>query len=183
MERNRILNYGNLLARAVFWLLIVIMTVLTTGLIVWLIIPESFSSVRMVDPAGARFGTGTFKTGSAEGIALSELTSGMIFWIYFRGIFFAGIGLLIARKVLAVLSSIKQLKTFYSGNIEHFRDMARIGFIAFLFSCVNVGYINGVINLNFTLAIWPLTFSVACLVLSEVFREGKHLLEENEMIV
>lgn len=137
----------------------------------------------LVDPTGAGFGIGTFKTGSTEGIILSELSSAMIFWLYFRGVFIAGIGLLIARKVLAILSSIKQLKTLYSGNVEHFRDLARIGFIAFLFSCINVGYIEGVLSLNFTFAIGPLTFSVACLVLSEVFREGKHLFEENQMII
>jgi hypothetical protein len=183
MERSKILKYGDLLARTVFLMLAIVMALFTAGLIVWLINPESFSSIRIVNPAGAGFNIGTFKSGTEEGIALSELTSGMILWLYFRGIFLAGIGLLIARKVLAILSSIEQLKTFYSGNIEHFRDLARIGFIAFLFSCVNVGYIEGVINLNFTLAVGPLMFSVASLVLSEVFREGKHLLEENEMIV
>ena len=183
MERNKILRYGNLLAKMIFWLSAVTMVVLTAGLIVWIITPESFSSVRMVNPAGAGFSIGTFKTGSEEGIALSELSPGMIFWLYFRGIFFAGIILLITRKVLMVLSSIEQLQTFYSGNIEHFRDLARFAFVAFLLSCVNVGYIDGTMNFNFMIAFGPLTFSVACLVLSEVFREGKHLFEENEMIV
>lgn len=183
MERNNILRYGNLLARIVYWGTVLILIVLSVSLVILLISPEVFSSVRLVDATDAGFGLGTFKSGSAEGIAMSELTTGMIFWLYFRGIFFAGITLLIARKVLAVLSSIEQLKTFYSGNIEHFRDLARIGFIAFLFSCVNAGYINGVLNLGFTLAFGPLIFSVSCLVLSEVFREGRNLLKENEMIV
>ena len=183
MERNRILRYGQVLATVIYWMSLAIGLLLTAGLVIWLINPGTLSSISIENAYKTGFGIGTFTADGDSGTPLSELASGMMFWLYFRGVFFAGIVLLISRKSLAILESIKELKIFYSDNIDHFRDLARIGFIAFLFSCFNIAYIDNNISFMFTFAMGPLVFAVSCLVLSEVFREGKHLLEENDMFV
>jgi hypothetical protein len=176
------------LSKIVFGLCAFLILLLTGIIFYWHFNPVAFSRVAMIAPFDAGFGMGNIElidsaetTGDA--VVLSDLSAAMMYWVYIRSVFFLGITLFMAWKIIAVLQSIEKLETFYTDNIQHFKVLAKLGFIAFAVSCANFGYVNGELKLSLTLALGPLLFSVACLILSEVFREGKALLEENNMIV
>jgi len=188
MSRNTIIGYGIGLSKIVFGLCAFLILLLTGIIFYWHFNPDAFSGVAMIAPFDAGFGMGNIElidsaetTGDA--VVLSDLSAAMMYWVYIRSVFFLGITLFMAWKIIAVLQSIEKLETFYTDNIQHFKVLAKLGFIAFAVSCANFGYVNGELKLSLTLALGPLLFSVACLILSEVFREGKALLEENNMIV
>ncbi|PWN07377.1 DUF2975 domain-containing protein [Rhodohalobacter mucosus] len=187
MEKNRILSLSKTACRLIEWLCIVLMALLVIGFFYWLIAPDQLSGIRV--SAGVETGYGLngfdFMTAdhSTDTVSLSELSGFMVGWIVFRSLFFLGITVLIIRKIMLVLTSIDEVKTFYGSNIKHFRDLSLLGFIAFIASGINFSYIGGSMQITLGLVPGPLLFSLACLVLAEVFREGKMLLEENNMII
>lgn len=189
MERNRILTLSRTACRLIEWLCIVLIAVLTLGLFYWLIAPEQLSEINVSAGLDTGYGLGGFDLMDAEGstdnltVSLSELNGFMAGWIFIRSILFLGITILIIRKIMSVLTSIDEVKTFYGSNIQHFRDLSLLGFIAFIASAVNFSYIADSMQISVVLVPGPLLFSLACLVLAEVFREGKMLLEENNMII
>lgn len=188
MYQNKVIGYGIWLSWVIYGLCIFFFLLLTLVTIYWHINMEAFSRVEVSEALKAGYGIKDFRIisnidPSNNAVLLSELNHGMIYWIYARGVFFFGITLLMVRKIISVLHSIKNLETFYSDNIEHFRVLARLGFIAFLVSCINFSYLNGELHISLSIVFGPLFFSVSCLILSEVFREGKTLLEDNNMII
>lgn len=189
MERNRILSLSKTACRFIKWLCIVLIALLTLGLFYWLIAPEQLSEINVSPGLDTGYGLSGFDLMDSDDstdtviVSLSELSGFMAGWIFLRNIFFLGITILIVRKIMSVLTSIDEVKTFYGSNIQHFRDLSLLGFIAFIASAVNFSYIAGSMQITVGLVPGPLLFSLACLVLAEVFREGKILLEENNMII
>lgn len=73
--------------------------------------------------------------------------------------------------------------TIINGNIQHFRKLALYGGLTFLLSSFNLSPLGGKWTFHLALAFGPLLFTVACLVLAEVFREGEALEEDKASIV
>lgn len=119
----------------------------------------------------------------SNAILLSDLNAVMVCWLLLRGSFFFAISLFVIHKVIDVLKRVRQIKTFYIDNIQRFKTISRILFIGFIVSCFNFSYIAGDFRLGLTIAWSPLLFSMASLVLAEIFKEGKELLEDKNMIV
>ncbi len=119
----------------------------------------------------------------SNAVPMSELSPGMMYWLFFRISIFVALTILITRSALRIVHSIGSLKTFYQDNIRHLRTIALYGFIAFVFSTFNFLSFEGQSNLFLKTAFGPLVLSVGALVLAEVFREGKNLLEEQNLII
>lgn len=187
MKENNIIRRSIVLSRVIYWLCISLFAALLLVAIYWHIDAKAFSAVG-ISEFTIGYGINDFQLYSeqeipADAMLLSELSHGMIYWIVIRGAFFFLVTLLIIRKMQSVLHSIENLKTFYSRNIKDFTDLARLGFVAFGVSCFNFSYLNGDLQVNVGLVLGPLIFGVACLVLAEVFKEGKALLEDKQMII
>lgn len=187
MERNKILSLSMTVCSLINWLCIFLIAVLTVGIVYWTVAPDQLSGINVSAGPDTGFGLNSIDIMGADSstgtVNLGELNGFMVFWIFLRSTFFLGITILIVRKIMSVLKSIDKVQTFYGSNIQHFQDLSKLGFIAFIASGINFSYIEGSIQISLGLVAGPLLFSLACLVLAEVFREGKKLLEENNMIV
>lgn len=117
------------------------------------------------------------------GIPLGKLSPGMMYWIFFRTALIIVLSMAATWKMLKVLKSIGSLNTFYVNNIIAFRRLALIGLIISFISFFNFYSTEGSTQWHLTLPFGPLLFASACLVLSEVFKEGKHLLEDSNSII
>ena len=115
---------------------------------------------------------------------LYHLDSGWLAWLYFREGLVVILMVLITGGLISILNSLGDFKTFYDSNIEQFLKLARYGFIAFIIASFNIGpsEVSGV-HLDLTFAMGPLLFALGSLILAEIFREGKSLLEESKTIV
>lgn len=188
MAKNTIIRYSTLLTKFLLGLCILFFMVLTAGVILWHFDPGILHRVEVTDSFQTGYGVHDIRYHldgdmPADAVQPSELSRGMVWWLWLRGGFFLVITVLILRTVLQVLRSIAGIHTFYHDNIGHFRRMARLGFIAFAVSCFNVSTLDGDFRIVLDIAFGPLLFAVACLVLAEVFREGEQLLQENNMII
>lgn len=188
MRQNNVIRYGIWICRGIYGLCIFFFLLFTTSVIYWHMNPEIFSIFEVSEAFKAGYGINDIRILTTENspeyaVLLSELSAAILYWLYIRSVFFFAITWLMVKKIILVLGSIQSLQTFYQDNIEHFRDLAKLGFWGFLVSCFNIGFTDGDYQLNFSIVFGPLLFSMACLILSEVFREGKALLEDNNMIV
>lgn len=151
--------------------------------------PQAVSAVEVTDSFDPGYGINEVNIHPdkdkipAEAILLSDLNTIMACWLLLRGSFFFAISLFVIHKVMEILKGVRQIKTFYNENIQHFKNISRIVFIGFIVSCFNFSYMAGDFKLGLTIAWSPLLFSMASLVLAEIFKEGKELLEDKNTIV
>ncbi len=189
MENNYIINAASILSKVVLWICVLFLLVFVFILIHWHFDRSAYSSVVFLNdlPSGANIGNLKIYTGDAVpkpgDLLLSELHPIMIYWLLLRALVFFGLTIGIVIHVNRILTSIKNIDTFYEGNIIQFQKMARLGFILFVLSCFNFSYINGISDFHISIAFGPLLFAVSCLVLAEVFKAGKRLLEDKNMII
>ncbi|NBB77624.1 MAG: DUF2975 domain-containing protein [Bacteroidetes bacterium] len=183
---SNIIKIAGITAKILLYLSYFAMAAFTIGLIYWLYDPAALAEVKIRGMSSIGQTSGQFEIGSrpeTSAIALGDLNRFMVFWLYFQIIFYLGIFALIIQKVQTILNSITQLKTFIMDNIRSLRDMAKLGVVLFLFSSFQFFYANGDANFSIQIAMGPLLFTLACLVLAEVFNEGRKLLEEKNLIV
>lgn len=189
MKRNKIISAAILLSRIFILLCAVLFLTFTITTIYWHFNADAFANVEVTNSFKAGFGVNDIRVypvntpKPADGIFLSELNYGMIYWLYLRGAFFFTLTVLILRKIILILRSINTLQTFYQDNIKHFQAIAQYAFLAFLLSCFNFSYLNGNSEISFKFAFTPLAFALGALVLAEVFKEGKQLLEDQNLII
>ncbi|MCB9231010.1 MAG: DUF2975 domain-containing protein [Bacteroidia bacterium] len=185
---NRILNFALILLKVVMGLVVLVLLGGTGVAIHLLFSPESYSQVVAENAFQTGFGLGNFKfcpecAHDGSRIFLGELSQGMILWLFVRLLVFGGLVLAILVRIGKIFNSVKSARTFYDENIRHFRILGRLSLAIFLFSSFNFVSWRGETGFHFTLAFGPLFFGVGCMVLAEVFREGKLLLEDNASII
>lgn len=187
---NRIISIALVVSKALIWVAIALFVAFTIMIIHWHFNPEAYAYIDVSKAFKAGFGVNvdiklseSSKNAAINAVWMSELNHGMVYWIFIRSSFFLIISILILQKVIKVLQSIKSLKTFYKDNIIHFQQMAKLAFVAFLLSCFNIDYHDGEYGFHLKSAFGPLIFALACLVLAEIFKEGRRLLEDQKLIV
>ncbi len=187
MQTNKTLKWSNILCNVIIVVNIIMFTSLTL-LVISSFFTNKFSNyVALIDGVKAGFGTTNLKFiafDTEKVVVLSDLTLLMKIWFIVRNLIFTIIiirGILIVKKIIA---SIKTLNTFYSGNTTYFKKLAQLGWIATFFSAFNIltGQ-NDYSVLHFTIPFGPIAFALACLVLSQVFKEGKSLLDDKNSII
>ncbi|MBW1297397.1 hypothetical protein [Aquimarina litoralis] len=169
------------LALNIIGLLIFVSTIFASifniGIVDHIVLEEGFKS-------GFRIGNfKTAKTIEDTMLLLSSISIPMKFWLMIRGIILFSITIFSLITTKKIIRSIKSLKTFYEGNIIHFKTLAKLGFIASFFSAFNFIWQEDISNVHFSIPFSAISFSVACLVLSIVFKEGKILMDDKESIV
>lgn len=154
----------------------------------WTLSPETFANWTLCDKSESN---GTFFNMyicfdglEGEARSINELSSFYKFWMFFHLILTLSIYYLIIREVKAVLNSMKSLNTFYEGNIRHFKVLARLAFIGWMVSIFSFyESTNGHPTLSLDFSIGMLILAMAFSLLSQVFQEGKILLDDKTMIV
>jgi len=188
-QRNHVIEAALFLCKIIFIVCVVMLSTFTIVLVYWYVDPSVFSRVDVTHNFGGGFGLDGFRVYTegqvppADGLMLSQLSLLMVCWLYVKAAFFTTIVLLILRRITRILKSIHSIQSFYQENIAHFKAMAQYGFIAFAISCFDFMYWQDQFTISLNFAWGPLAFAVACLVLAEVFKEGRDLLEDQKSIV
>ncbi len=134
----------------------------------------------------AKFGIGNFRWCNeciGSDLLLNELEPQMKLWLLTRGgSFFLLVGLSLLQ-IIKLLRSIKNKNTFYKGNIEAFQRLALYGFIISILSAFNFYSYEEHFIFYSSIPFGPLAFTLACKVLSDIFKEGKNLSEDNQSII
>lgn len=187
MNKNTIIANAMLLCRVIFYLLIAFFAGFIIVLLHSSFSPETYQNWVLTEAFKAGWGIGEFRIceacGGPNDVVLGEMPAAAKWWLGLRGTLFFVLMALIIRTFIKIINSVKSLNTFYRGNIQHFRQLARYGGLAFLLSAFNFSMLGGSWQLHLTLPFGPLLFTAACLVLAEVFREGEALAEDKASIV
>jgi len=84
------------------------------------------------------------------------------------------------REFITVIRSVKQIRTFVSSNIESFRKIGFRLLLVFIFSGFHVMTFGNTALFGIYLHVTPLIMAVLSYTLSEIFKEGNALLEDNK---
>lgn len=188
-SRNTILRYAHSFSKGLYYLCIILFIafflILFTGYYSSGILPN----IELKQTFEPGYGVGGLqlhfdqKDVPVNALLLKDLNKGMFFWLLIRGSFFVILTILIVRKIIAILDSVREVKTFYEQNIRYFREIGWWALIGFIMSCFNFSYLDNQFTLLFDIAWGPLAFGIGCYVLAEVFKEGKELLEDKNAII
>ena len=187
MSKSQIIRGAIRLCQLLIGIAVILAVVLAYALIDSSYHPDQYQHVVLTDTFRAGWGVRDINLcwdcASPKDILMSQLSDGMRLWLAIRSAFFLTMSYLIIRRIFMILRSVHGIETFYPGNIKHFRQLALYGLIAAFVSTFNF-YNDGVgTNWNLTIPFGPLSFSLACLVLSEIFKEGQSLEEDKASIV
>ncbi|MEM6347782.1 MAG: hypothetical protein AAF927_28090 [Bacteroidota bacterium] len=185
MEKNQVLQIARVSTRIFWTLLIVFYGLFMSVLLIKSFWPTSLPlQVIFMQGFEAGWGVGGLKfcleCAGPQDILLVNLSSGMKIWIAIRANVFFVLAYLMMQKVSLILEA---RETFYADNVQHFRQLALLAFLAFGLSTFNLTYWEGNWQGHFTIAFGPLALSIASLVLSEIFKEGQLLLEDKNSII
>ncbi len=186
---NQIIRVAFLLSKGVMVLAIVLFFVFVAAVIHWHFDPTFYSRVDVSNCFRPGYGVNDIiyypasKSLPSDAILLSNLNHMMVYWLLLRGAFFVFLTVAILRKVILILQSLQNTRTFYIGNIGHFRSIASLAFLGFIMSCFNFSYLDNGLQFSFTIAFGPLLLAVASLVLAEIFKEGSQLMEDKNLII
>lgn len=187
--QNRTMRAAHLLGRLVIVLCALLYLAFFCAFVYWHFDRMAFQMVDLREAFNAGFGfdgvrlyTNDQKIPS-NAVLMSDISRGMLYWLCLRMTLFFALTILITRSALQILRSISNLSTFYRDNPHHFKSIAFYSLIAFVFSTFNFFTHKGSTELYLKTAFGPLILAVAALVLAEVFKEGKKLLEEQNLII
>ena len=181
-KTNKALKWSSILCDA-----IIVINILMFTVFLFFVIASLFSS-QLIDGIGLTEGYKTtgiakFKLNSNDTVPINDLSLGTKIWLLLRTLVFTTLILAIVLRIKKVISSITSLRTFYEGNIKHFQILAKLGLVYAFFTSFNLTLDSENLGLFFSFPVWPLAFTLTCLVLANVFKEGKSLLDDKNSII
>jgi hypothetical protein len=189
LTHTNTLRYAYFLSKIIYYLCIILFFIFISLLLAGYFSPKILPPIELKQVFDTGYGIGGFRIHfdsqsiPSDALLLRDINIIMFFWILIRGSFFLIINLIIVRKIIAILGSVQDIKTFYKKNILHFKEIGWWALIGFVASCFNFSYLSDHTSLFFEIAWGPLAVSASCFVLAEIFKEGNELLEDKNSIV
>jgi hypothetical protein len=112
-----------------------------------------------------------------------KLDGWFLIWTFFKMSSTILCSLLIVTQILKIIRSIKSLETFKQNNINAFRKIAMIFLVIFGLNIFDVTQNSEQLQMTFQLSLEHLLAAAACYILSEVFKEGNKLMEDNQLTI
>lgn len=178
MANNKILGFAYMITRLALVITIIMGVITVLAFVYWHVSPESYGKVELINGFKAGYGISDFKIHLKEPdsysgrILVSNLNVGSLYWLFFRAVFFITINALVLIKIGGIILSIKTVNIFYDINISNLNSIGKYTAVAALVSVF-----------NFTIPWAIILTSLISFILAEVFKEGKLLLEDKNMIV
>ena len=176
--KNKYLNYGLLFSRI---LMIVLGTALISVIILligeltnvvsaahWIYINEHTSSLTLI------FGKKPIE---------SEISTSFVFYAFLKAMLILGLWIYILKLIQSILASAEDFVTFQKGNIYAFRKIGTCFLILSLFELFSFVQTDDHLKLVLTIPFTYLALTLAAYLLSEVFREGYELYEQNRLMI
>ncbi len=187
MNKNKLLDIMVLTSYFFQIVIVLIMVILTIGLVYWHIDREVYSyipiqilggnaSLQFASVTSTAVGTSITKSVAT----LNNISVSSLYILYLQLMAVGTLVLLALREFTQVIRSVRKIQTFVYQNIRSFKKIGLYLFIVFLLSGVQYSSFkeSGLFGLYVH---WtPLLLSLLSYTLSEVFREGNALLEENK---
>ncbi|GEM_PF-4111107 len=169
-------------------LALAISQVLRSFLIFILIVVVVLGVILVVDNEALpflRYNNGAFNfSGQGSGEALGFRPQGWFtLFTFFKLALIILCTILIISEILKVIQSIRSLDTFKQKNILAFRRMAQIFLGLFFIHMFSLVQTEGQVSFTFGLPLEYLIAMIGCYVLSEIFKEGNKLMEENQLTI
>ena len=169
------------------WLLLLFWTVFGVMLVYSMIDASAFPSILTFDFFRPGFGLGRLQwcTGckGTGGVYLQEISSIMKVWLLIRASLFFFLALRVVKALTKTVESVKSNATFYAGNIQNFRLMSRYALALAALSSFNFFIQGEDTQFDFTLPFGVVAFALGCMLLAQVFEEGRLLTEDKNSIV
>ena len=186
MNKNKLLNIMVLTSNFFQIMIILTLTAVTIGIVYWHIDREVYSyipiqvlggtaSVKFTQVTSAIAGTSITKTVAT----LNNISTSSLYLLYMQLMVVGILILLVLREFTQVIRSVKRIQTFVYQNIRSFKKIGLHLFMVFLLSGVQYSIFNESRLLGVYVHLTPLLLALLSYTLSEVFREGNALLEEN----
>lgn len=185
-QRSNIIRFAYLLNNFFIILLILFSITGTSILICSFVRPDLFSSVIVNEVIDSGYGLNFKICKSCSGedyINLSMLDSTTKLWVLFRSLCFFIIVFLMLKTIRKVLKNMSSYSVFFEKNITHFKFLSKLTFGLVLISVFNVNFLNDTLSWHFTIPFKTIGLAFGFLVLSEIFKEGKTLLEDKNSII
>lgn len=187
MERSKIIRNSMFISKIAKWGLIGTIVVTSVLLIHSAIAPETYRNFEIrKDQTTLSFNLSYCSDceRTEETVYLSDMGIGIRMWVLIRYALISLFLILIINRVIEICKSVEVDHTFYNNNVAHLKQMSKYAswiFMIGLFNFIDEGH-NG-IGLQLGFPFGMLAFSLMCLTLSEVFREGSTLLQDKNAIV
>jgi hypothetical protein len=106
-----------------------------------------------------------------------------LYLVLFHRMILVAVWIYILRLLQTVISSVDNLKTFQSKNIIAFRYMGFAFLLLAAISLITVQSGDDSTNVSFSLKFGYLVLAAGAFLLSEVFKEGHNLYEQNRLMI
>ncbi len=118
-----------------------------------------------------------------EVYTLKNLTLFSLYFNYIQAIIILGLLFKIAQEFKNILNSVNSLKTFEKDNIISFRKIGKYLLIYFIVTSYYVFRFKEGSTSSLDINLTPLLLIFLCFILSEIFKEGNSLKQENELTI
>ncbi|QYA24613.1 DUF2975 domain-containing protein [Gramella sp. MT6] len=117
------------------------------------------------------------------GKSLSNWKNGSLYFSYLKYMLVFLLFYLIIHQFGEIIRSVKKLSTFHQTNVIAFKKIGKYCLLIFLLSIFNYWKIGDFSRASISIYLTPLLFALFAFILSEIFKEGNNLKNENELTV
>ena len=181
MKKNQLLSFATLFLKLMCLITIIGVLASTVMLVHWHFNPDYYAKINMVGTEGSTFGYSVKTTWATDDHAYQETPFALNNIKPLSAI--SLILFLLYVEVIRIIDSVKIVQSFRKRNVSSFRKIGKLLFalsllLSFKIVKADMGYYHGFF-VHFT----PLILMLTAFILSEIFKEGNALLEENKFTV
>ena len=126
----------------------------------------------------------SIKTGEiGNHLLLDQIPSGVLVFMLGKATVTLVILSMMIRLVINVLKSLRSFDTFKSENVRTLRKMGNLFILWFLVAIPGVTYIDESLVISVSVLPSILLGTLICYLLSEIFKEGNRLMEDNKLTI
>lgn|SRR5690606_15963524 len=190
MKKNQLLSFATLFLKLMCLITIIGVLASAVMLVHWHFNPDYYAKINMVGTEGSTFGYSVKTTWATDDhayqetpFALNNIKPLSLYLIYIQLSAISLILFLLYVEVIRIIDSVKIVQSFRKRNVSSFRKIGKLLFalsllLSFKIVKADMGYYHGFF-VHFT----PLILMLTAFILSEIFKEGNALLEENKFTV
>lgn len=191
MNKNKVLNSILFISKFFCVLLILFMVILTIVLIHWHINPEFYARIpiqalnyqTLITFTSVHTSTPLEQDSVTYLPTIDKIGYLSMYFVYLQFIAIMLLILIATREFIGVINSVKRIQTFVSGNIDSFKKISLSFLLVFFISGFQIISFTHGIFYGWYVHVAPVIVALISYTLSEVFKEGNALLEENRTTI
>ncbi|WP_423738471.1 DUF2975 domain-containing protein [Christiangramia lutea] len=118
-----------------------------------------------------------------ESKSFDNWKNGSLFFNYFKFLIVLILAYRIFHQISNIISSVKEFRTFHQINIVAFKKIGKYCLLIFFLSIFNFWRIGDYSRASISVYLTPILLSLLAFFLSEIFKEGRGIMLENELTI